>query len=215
MNRNGKSHDVKFDITLTDEQKLAKQNILSDNIAFSFLVGSAGTSKTFTASAIALDLLFKKEVNKIVITRPTVGTEDIGFLPGTLEEKLEPWLVPIRDNIRKIYNKPDKITKMEADGQLEIVPLSFFRGRSFQNAVCIIDEMQNLTKSQLKMALGRLGKESIMIFCGDYDQIDLKNKSDSAIHEIEKLRDCPYVYIQTMVENHRHPAVKEVLNILK
>ena len=89
--------------------------------------------------------------NKIVITRPTVSNEDNGFLPGSLEEKLEPWLVPIRSNMRKVYNKPDILQKMESNEDIELVSLTHFRGRTFENAVCIVDEFQNLDKSQLTM----------------------------------------------------------------
>jgi phosphate starvation-inducible protein PhoH len=117
--------------------------------------------------------------------------------------------------MRKVYNKPDKLKAMEMNEDIELVALSHFRGRSFSDAVCIIDEAQNLNKSQLRMALGRLGKGSIMIFCGDKDQIDLKNKSESAIWDIDKLKDSKYVSIINLTENHRHIAVKEVLEILK
>lgn len=216
MNRPETNHgkkEIKFDIQLTEEQKLAKEKILST--PYSFIHGSAGVGKSLICAQIALDLYFKKVAERIIITRPTISTEDNGFLPGTLEEKMDPWLVPIRSNMRKIYNKPEKLKSMEMDGSIEIVALTHFRGRSFDNAVCIIDEFQNLSKSQLRMALGRLGKNSIMIFCGDVDQIDLKVKSDSAIFDVEKLKDCRFVSIIELKENHRHEAVKEVLNLLK
>lgn len=214
MNRNhGEKKEIKFEIQLTEEQKAAKEQVLKT--PYSFLIGEAGVSKTFLASQIALDLYFKKQIEKIIITRPTVGTEDNGFLPGSFQEKLDPWLVPIRDNMRKIYNKPEKLKQMEHDGDLEIVALTHFRGRQFDNAVCIVDEMQNLTSSQLKMAIGRLGKGSIMIFCGDRHQIDLKKWTDSAILELKKLESSQYVSIIELRENHRHEAVQEVLNLLK
>lgn len=214
MNRNhGEKKEIKFEIQLTEEQKAAKEQVLKT--PYSFLIGEAGVSKTFLASQIALDLYFKKQIEKIIITRPTVGTEDNGFLPGSFQEKLDPWLVPIRDNMRKIYNKPEKLKQMEHDGDLEIVALTHFRGRQFDNAVCIVDEMQNLTSSQLKMAIGRLGKGSIMIFCGDRHQIDLKKWTDSAILEIKKLESNRFVSIIELKENHRHEAVKEVLELLK
>lgn len=205
--------DVKYSLSLTDEQKAAKQKILESTVVF--LVGEAGTSKTFTATSVALDMIFKGLKSKIVITRPTVSTEDIGFLPGTFEEKMEPWLVPIRDNMRKFYNNPAKLKKMEEDGIIEIVSISHFRGRTFQNSICILDEAQNLTTSQLKMAIGRLGKGSIMIFCGDKDQIDLKQPNTSAIHSINKLLNSPHVSVIQLTENHRHPAVHDLLELLK
>lgn len=203
---------ISYDIKLNDEQREAKEQILFH--PFSFLIGSAGSGKTLTATAIALDQLFKKNIKKIVITRPTVSTEDNGFLPGSLEEKMEPWLVPIRDNFRKVYNKKDILDKLEKDEKIEIVPLTFFRGRTFEDSICIIDESQNLNKSQLQMCLGRLGQNSLMIFCGDYQQIDLKKKTDSAIYDLEILKESKYVYIKELKQNHRHPAVFEVLDLL-
>jgi phosphate starvation-inducible PhoH-like protein len=103
---------------------------------------------------------------------------------------------------------------VKRDKIIEIVPLTFFRGRSFTNAICIIDEAQNLTYNQLKMAIGRLGKDSIMFFCGDYDQIDLKHKETSAIHCLELLKDSDDVQIIELIENHRHPAIGRVLGLL-
>ncbi len=206
-------NDINYNIKLNDEQKEAKRQILESSI--SFLHGQPGSGKTILACNIALDLVFKKEKEKIIVTRPTVGTEDNGFLPGTFQEKLEPWLVPIRDNLRKVYNKSDKLDQMERDEQIEIVSLQHFRGRTFSDAVCIIDEYQNLTKQQLKMAIGRLGKNSIMIFCGDKTQIDLRNNNDSGIHDVAKLINCKYVSIIELKENHRHESITEILRLLE
>ena len=177
--------NIRFSISLSAEQKAAKEQIL--NHAYSFVFGKAGSGKTLLAVQIALDMFFKRQYNKIVITRPTISTEDNGFLPGSEKEKLEPWLVPIMSNMRKVYNKQDKITKMIEAQEIELVSLSHFRGRTFDSSVVIIDEFQNLTKAQLRMALGRIGKDSIMIFCGDSQQIDLRDQNYSAIHDISKI----------------------------
>ena len=205
-------NNVRFSITLSEEQKLSKASILTH--PFNFVLGKAGSGKTLLACQIALDQFFKRQVNKIVITRPTVATEDNGFLPGSEAEKMEPWLVPIRSNMRKVYNKPDLLSKMESDETIELVSLTHFRGRTFDNCVCIVDEFQNLTKQQLAMVIGRLGKGSTMIFCGDIVQCDLKSKNDSAIHEVPKLRGSDYVYEIKLTDNHRHEALDEVLNLL-
>jgi len=125
--------DIKFSITLSEEQKKAKELIISK--PYNFLIGFAGSGKTLVAVQIALDLYFKRRVNKIIITRPTVSTEDNGFLPGSEKEKMEPWLVPIKSNMRKVYDKPDILNKMEEDGAIELVSLSHFRGRTFEDAV--------------------------------------------------------------------------------
>lgn len=204
--------NVRFSISLSDEQKKAKEQIIEH--AYSFVVGKAGSGKTLLAVQIALDMHFKRQYNKIVITRPTVATEDNGFLPGSEKEKMEPWLVPIVSNMKKVYNKEDKIQKMMDMGDIELVSLSHFRGRTFDNSVVIVDEFQNLTKAQLNMCLGRLGKESIMIFCGDYQQIDLRDENYSAINEVAKIKDSEYVFKVVLEDNHRHPAVDDVLRLL-
>ena len=203
---------VRFSLTLSEEQKAAKQAILHH--PFNFIVGKAGSGKTLLACQVALDMFFKRQINKIIITRPTVATEDNGFLPGSEKEKMEPWIVPIKSNMRKIYNKPDILEKMENDEAIELVSLSHFRGRTFENAVVIIDEFQNLTRSQFRMALGRLGKGSTMIFCGDNQQIDLKDKNYSAIHDVPKIDNSQYVYKRVLEDNHRHVAIDEVFEML-
>jgi phosphate starvation-inducible PhoH-like protein len=204
--------DIKFSITLSDEQKQAKSKILET--PFNFILGKAGSGKTLLAVQVALDMFFKRQINKIIITRPTVSNEDNGFLPGSLSEKMEPWLVPLRSNMRKVYNKPEILEKMEREENIELVSLAHFRGRTFDHAVCIVDEFQNLTKQQLQMVLSRLGKESIMILTGDRYQIDLKFGNDSAVHEVPKLTKSKYVNEIILLDNHRHEALDEILKLL-
>lgn len=204
--------DIKFSLTLSEEQKAAKTLIMET--PFNFILGKAGSGKTLLAVQIALDMYFKRRINKIVITRPTVSNEDNGFLPGSLAEKMDPWLVPIRSNMRKVYNKPDILDKMEKEENIELVSLTHFRGRTFDDSVCIVDEFQNLTKQQLQMVLSRLGKNSIMILCGDRYQIDLKFQNDSAIHEVPKIKPSKYVNEIILTDNHRHESLDEILNLL-
>jgi phosphate starvation-inducible protein PhoH and related proteins len=203
---------IRFSLSLSEEQKLAKQAILHH--PYNFIVGKAGSGKTLLACQVALDMFFKKQINKIIITRPTVSTEDNGFLPGSEKEKMEPWIVPIKSNMRKIYNKPLILEKMEKNEDIELVSLAHFRGRTFENAVVIVDEFQNLTRSQFRMALGRLGKNSTMIFCGDSQQIDLKDKNYSAIVDLSKIANSQYVYKRVLLDNHRHIAIDEVFELL-
>jgi phosphate starvation-inducible protein PhoH len=203
---------VRFSLSLSPEQKKAKTEILKH--PFNFVVGKPGSGKTLLAVQIALDQFFKKQCNKIIITRPTVSTEDNGFLPGSEKEKMEPWLVPIRSNMRKVYNKPAVLDKMEHEEQIELVSLAHFRGRTFEDSICIIDEFQNLTKSQLSMVLSRLGKNSTMIFTGDNQQIDLKDKNYSAIHEVPKISTSKFVYKSLLTDNHRHEAIDAVFELL-
>jgi len=204
--------NVKFSISLSEEQKAAKQAILHH--PYNFIVGKAGSGKTLLACQVALDMFFKRMINKIIITRPTVSTEDNGFLPGSEKEKMEPWLVPIRSNMRKVYNKPTILEKMENNEDIELVSLAHFRGRTFENSVVIVDEFQNLTRSQFRMALGRIGKGSTMIFCGDNQQIDLKDKNYSAMHDVSKITASEFVYKRILLDNHRHPAIDEVFEML-
>ena len=203
---------VRFSLSLSEEQKSAKQAILHH--PYNFIVGKAGSGKTLLACQVALDMFFKRQIDKIIITRPTVSTEDNGFLPGSEKEKMEPWIVPIKSNMRKIYNKPLILEKMEKDESIELCSLAHFRGRTFENAVVIVDEFQNLTRSQFRMALGRLGKNSTMIFCGDNQQIDLKDTNYSAIHDVPKIDKSQYVYKRVLEDNHRHVAIDEVFELL-
>ena len=203
---------VRFSLSLSEEQKSAKQAILHH--PYNFIVGKAGSGKTLLACQVALDMFFKRMINKIIITRPTVSTEDNGFLPGSEKEKMEPWIVPIKSNMRKIYNKPLILEKMEKNESIELVSLAHFRGRTFENSIVIVDEFQNLTRSQFRMALGRLGKNSTMIFCGDNQQIDLKDKNYSAIVDLPKIDNSQYVYKRVLLDNHRHVAIDEVFELL-
>tara|TARA_R100000541_G_C1887368_1_gene83148 strand:- start:185 stop:850 length:666 start_codon:yes stop_codon:yes gene_type:complete len=203
---------IKFSIRLSEEQKQAKTEILKS--PYNFIVGRAGSGKTLLAVQVALDQFFKRQYNKIIITRPTVSTEDNGFLPGSEREKMEPWLVPIRSNMRKVYNKPELLEKLEKDESIELCSLAHFRGRTFDNSVVIVDEFQNLTRSQLAMAIGRLGKNSKLIFCGDSYQIDLKDKNYSAYHDMAKLVNSKFVFQAVLEDSHRHDAIEELLNLL-
>ena len=203
---------IRFSISLSEEQKKAKREILKH--PFNFIVGKAGSGKTLLAVQTSLDQFFKRQYNKIIITRPTISTEDNGFLPGSEREKMEPWLVPIRSNMRKVYNKPLILEKMEKEEKIELVSLAHFRGRTFDNSIVIIDEFQNLTRPQLAMAIGRLGKDSKMIFCGDSYQIDLKDKNHSAYHDMAKIIESEYVHKTVLEDSHRHKAIDDLLELL-
>jgi phosphate starvation-inducible PhoH-like protein len=173
----------------------------------------AGSGKTLVACQVALDLVFKKDAERIIITRPTVAKEEIGFLPGDLKEKMDPWLAPIYANLYMLYDKV-KIDKMIQDNQIEIVPFAFMRGRTFPDAVVIVDECQNITHGQTEMILGRLGKGGKMIFCGDITQTDLKNRKDSGIGFFTRMEEnIKGVKIFTLKTNHRHEIVEPILKL--
>ena len=207
-------NDIKFNISLNEEQKAAKADILSHTV--SLLKGQAGSGKTLLACQIALDMFFNRQIEKIIITRPNVASADeIGFLPGSMKEKMDPWLAPIYANLYMLYSK-QVIDKMVDNQEIEIVPFAFVRGRTFVSACVIVDEAQNVNSNQTEMIVGRLGLNSKMIFCGDTSQIDLRNKKESGIDFFKILESrVEGVKVITLQQNHRHPIVPEILNVYK
>jgi phosphate starvation-inducible PhoH-like protein len=207
-------NDIKFNISLNEEQKAAKADILSHTV--SLLKGQAGSGKTLLACQIALDMFFTRQIEKIIITRPNVASADeIGFLPGSMKEKMDPWLAPIYANLYMLYSK-QVIDKMVDNQEIEIVPFAFVRGRTFVSACVIVDEAQNVNSNQTEMIVGRLGLNSKMIFCGDTSQIDLRNKKESGIDFFKILESrVPGVKVIVLQQNHRHPIVPEILNVYK
>ena len=206
---------IRFQIQLNEEQKEAKSVIITNTITI--LTGQAGSGKTLVACQAALDALFNREVEKIIVARPVVtAKEEIGFLPGGMKEKLDPFVAPIFDNLHRLYNK-EKIDSIIAEGQIEIIPIAFMRGRNFTNSFVILDEAQNMTDSQIELILGRLCEGSKMVIAGDVSQIDLKVKKDSGLFFLNKavagvVKGVSSVHLKT---NHRHPILEEILEIYK
>ena len=202
---------IKFNVQLNDEQKVAKAKIIESPITV--LRGMAGSGKTLVATQVALDMLFTKQVEKIIITRPTVSKEDIGFLPGDIREKMDPWLAPIYHNLHMLYNK-DKIAKELDNGNIEIVPFAFMRGRTFLKAFVIVDEAQNVTHNQMETVIGRLGKGSKMVICGDMAQIDLKDKRETGFSFLSRIEESVGGFsVSTLLQNHRHEIVSPILKV--
>jgi phosphate starvation-inducible PhoH-like protein len=202
---------IKFKIELNEEQRNAKSLMFDNPVVL--IKGQTGSGKTLVACQAALDMFFKREIEKIIITRPTVAKEDIGFLPGDLKEKMDPWLAPIYANLYMLYDK-EKIDKMLVNGEIEVVPFAFMRGRTFPNCFVIVDECQNITHGQTEMMLGRLGKGGKMVFCGDMSQTDLKSKKDSGIGFFVRLEEnVKGVRICVLKTNHRHEIVEPILRI--
>jgi len=212
-----RKNDIKFDVNLNLEQREAKAIILQTPI--NFLLGNEASGKTLLASQIALDGFFSGQYDKIIITRPAVATESLGFLPGLLTEKLQPYMEGIHQNLFKLYGSTDakrnKIKKHIEDEDIKIIPIAFTRSLTFDDAIVICDEMQNLTRMQFELVLGRLGKSSKLIFTGSRVQIDLPRPNDSAIHMVDRLIGNEYVSITELKSNHRHPAVASVLETLR
>jgi len=205
---------IKFEVQLNDEQKRAKEQILNNTVTV--LKGKAGSGKSLLAANIALDLLFSREIEKIIITRPTVvAGQDIGFLPGDVNEKLAPFTAPVYENMHRLYNK-EKIEKCISECEIEIVPVSFMRGRNFTNCLVVIDEAQNLTDTQMELLLTRICHGSKMIFCGDAAQIDLKDRKTSGFDVVCKhMKDVPGFEVITLEKNHRHEIVEFILDVYK
>jgi len=202
---------IKFKITLNEEQKEAKAKILENTLTM--LAGRAGSGKTLLAVQIALDGLFRRQYEKIIITRPTVSKEDIGFLPGDLREKMDPWVQPIYQNMYALYDK-EKIEKCIEEGKIEIVPVSFMRGRTFLDSCVIVDEAQNVTHEQMEMIVTRIGLRSQMIICGDDYQVDLKSKRDSGFKFLyTAARRVKNMTANTLMTNHRDPIGGDLLEI--
>ena len=202
---------IKFNVQLNDEQKIAKAKIIQSPITV--LRGMAGSGKTLVATQVALDMLFTKQVERIIITRPTVSKEDIGFLPGDIREKMDPWLAPIYHNLHMLYNK-DKIAKELDNGNIEIVPFAFMRGRTFLKAFVIVDEAQNVTHNQMETVIGRLGKGSKMVICGDMAQIDLKDKRETGFSFLSRIEESVGGFsVSTLLQNHRHEIVSPILKV--
>jgi phosphate starvation-inducible PhoH-like protein len=183
-----------------------------------FAVGPAGTGKTLLATQMAIKLLKEGEIEKIIITRPAVSVdEQHGFLPGTLEKKMEPWTRPIFDVFAEYYFAKE-IQNMLLEGIIEVSPLAYMRGRTFKNAFILADEMQNATPNQMKMLLTRIGDNSRMVITGDLRQAD-RLEDNGLIEFINRLKNTngnlKHVDIVNFGQKdiERHPAVKEILEI--
>ena len=205
--------DIKYNIDLNEEQKNAKRLILENDITV--LKGQAGSGKTLLACLIALDLYNRREIEKIIICRPAVSKEEIGFLPGGADDKLQPYIQPIHNNFYKLTSK-QKVDEMIKEGVIQMIPLAYMRGHTFQDSFIIVDETQNLVHTQTELVIGRLGMRSKMVLCGDTSQVDLKNKKESGLSFLSSLDGRVKGFkVITLKENHRHPIVAEVLNIYK
>lgn len=201
---------IKFKLQLNEEQKQAKAKILENTVTL--LAGQAGSGKTLLACNIALDGLFRRMYDKVIITRPTVSKEEIGFLPGDLREKMDPWVQPIYQNMFLLYDKV-KVEKYIEDSLIEIVPVSFMRGRTFVNSIVIVDEAQNVTHEQMEMIVTRLGKNSKMIVCGDTHQVDLKRKDESGFKFLysgaKRIKNMESI---TLITNNRDEIVQDLID---
>ncbi|MEY4571527.1 MAG: hypothetical protein RLZ10_738 [Bacteroidota bacterium] len=202
---------VKIKARTVNQKKLVQAVNRHDMV---FAVGPAGTGKTYTAVALAVRALKNKEVKRIVLTRPAVEAgENLGFLPGDLKEKLDPYLMPLYDALRDMI-QGEKLADMLEYGIIEIAPLAFMRGRTLDKAFVILDEAQNTTKMQMKMFLTRMGMTAKFVITGDLSQIDLPNKQTSGLaYALDNLKNIEEIDIIRLGQSDviRHRIVKKII----
>ncbi len=194
-----------------NQEQLVQQSLNNDLI---FALGPAGTGKTYTAIALAVRALSNREVKRIILSRPAVEAgERLGFLPGDLKEKIDPYLQPLYDALYDMI-PAKKLENFLNEGIIQIAPLAFMRGRTLENAFVILDEAQNTTLNQMKMFLTRMGKNSQFVVTGDITQIDLPKVSDSGlVQSLKILKDINGIGIVELTEKDivRHPLVKKIV----
>ena len=195
--------------TRTEAQRSAMK--LFHKSDYLFLIGPAGVGKSFIATSLAIKETINYNVGKIVLTRPVIEAEEtLGFLPGTFEDKINPYLVPLYDQFDEVFDERS-IAKQFEKQFVHIAPLAYMRGRTFNNSICILDEAQNCTYGQMKLYLTRLGKNSKMIITGDPNQCDVKNSGLMDVIDRCKHRSSVGVIIFENSDNVRHPAVENML----
>lgn len=215
------NNDRKKQVTIIPRSRTQETYVdalLNSNKSIVFASGPAGTGKTMIAMLSAIKHYKMGEVDKIVCTRPAVGVDDEkhGFLPGDLNQKMEPWTRPLFDVLHEYYS-PRETAKMLDEQIIEISPLAFMRGRTFKNAYIVADEMQNATPNQMKMLLTRIGEGSKIVVTGDVKQTDRKEKDNGLLDFMQLVQARDSKHIETVQFSHRdierHPAVTEVLTI--
>lgn len=208
------------------ERRLNKEQRYTDRLiedkTLTIVSGKAGSGKTLISCYSALRRFAERRIDNIVITRPTVSTEDNGFLPGGIEEKLDPWVSPIHSCMKTVLkdvsqnphttNSLEMFEQLMNTGIVEIVPLTYMRGRTFTNSFVIVDEAQNLTMEQTMMVISRIGIHSKMVICGDLNQIDLRRPKDSGMYFLNNMEEDNLVGKIKLQENHRHEIVDNILN---
>jgi phosphate starvation-inducible PhoH-like protein len=199
-------------IPRSEKQKEYVRALRQSDIVIS--AGPAGTGKTFLAVAVGLTMLLEKKIERIILSRPAVEAgERLGFLPGDMKEKVDPYLRPLYDSLYDLFDY-EKIQKMIEIGDIEIAPLAFMRGRTLKNSFAILDEAQNATDTQIKMFLTRIGENSKIVINGDPSQIDLPNKNMSGLDSSKKLL-SHLEEISVIDFDHsdvvRHPLVSKIV----
>lgn len=198
-----------------NQRKLVDASRKNDMV---FAIGPAGTGKTYTGVALAVQALKEKRVRRIILTRPAVEAgENLGFLPGDLKEKLDPYMQPLYDALRDMIS-PEKLALYIENGTIQIAPLAFMRGRTLDDAFVILDEGQNTTHAQMKMFLTRMGKNARFLITGDPGQIDLPRRTISGLKEallvLQNIEGISIIYLDDK-DVIRHKLVKKVIEAYK
>lgn len=207
------SKEIKFAFPLADEQKEAKKLIIENEIII--ITGNPGSGKTSIVSQACLDLLFKREINKIFVARPTVEVgKSLGLLPGTLQEKVNPYTEVFIQSMKDVYNHPDKIDKILQEGIVELFPIQFIRGKNIKSSqVLVVEESQNTTRHEMEAILTRHNSNSRIILIGDLKQRDISGQSglELAIELSKSIEGIKHIHLK---ENHRSGLVKEIIDYL-
>lgn len=201
--------DIKYNITLNDEQKEAKRIIRENQIVV--ITGRAGCGKSLVSAQTALDFLFKKEYDNIYVTRAAVEVgHSLGFLPGSLDEKFDPYLEAFQENLSKCYNKA-KIDELIKDKKVIALPVQFIRGKTVDD-ILVVEEAQNLTKAEMLALLTRLGKNGRIIINGDNEQKDIKDPFNGLSYVIELSKKIEGIKHIKLKHNHRSDLVGKILD---
>jgi len=197
-----KNGNFKNDIVLTTKQQKYQELLKNNNLDLVIAHGIAGTGKTFLACKTAYKKLIENEIDKIILTRPIVSVENenLGFLPGEINDKIKPWLSPLFDTFEKESDK-SQLVQLINSKKIELIPLGFMRGRTFDRCIVIADEMQNSTPNQMKMLLTRMGKNSKIFVTGDTTQCDLNIPTNNGLANIIELLNNMYDLPHEMYEN--------------
>ncbi|MDX9891182.1 MAG: PhoH family protein [Bacteroidales bacterium] len=219
LDKNGFEEDIivhgrdgKVIKAITKNQKRLVESVKHNDMVFA--IGPAGTGKTYTAVALAVRALKNKQIKRIILTRPAVEAgENLGFLPGDLRDKLDPYLQPLYDALWDMMPMPKLLSYIE-DKTIEIAPLAFMRGRTLDNAYVILDEAQNATEGQIKMFLTRMGKNAKFFITGDVTQIDLPRNQHSGLIQagriLKDIKGIEFVFMEN-IDVVRHPLVTKII----
>jgi phosphate starvation-inducible PhoH-like protein len=203
-----RKNEIKFGVQLNDEQKEAKQLIRENQVVV--ITGRAGCGKSLVSAQVALDFLFQKQIQQILVTRATIEVgNSLGLLPGSLEDKFNPYLEAFIENLQKCVDK-NRVAQMVSEQQVSAMPVQFIRGKTIDD-VLIVEEAQNLTKAQMLAILTRLGKTGKIIINGDNEQKDIKDDYNGLSYAIELSKKIPEIKWIKLKENHRSDLVGKIL----